>query len=133
MSIVQIPLRLATGAFILSSGLNKRGLEEEQAAGLRDMGAAGVPALAKMSPAQFKQFIVASEIGVGGALLFPLVPGWMAGAGLAAFSGGLLNMYRKTPGMTVDGIRPTQEGTGVAKDVFLLGIAGTLILDSLFG
>ena len=33
--------------------------------------------------------------------------------------------------MTVDGIRPTQEGTAVAKDVFMLGIAGTIILDSL--
>ena len=131
MSIVQIPLRLATGAFILNSGLNKRGLEEEQAAGLRDMGAAGVPALAKMSPAQFKQFIVASEIGVGGTLLFPLVPGWMAGAALTAFSGGLLSMYLNTPSMTEqDGIRPSQEGTGVAKDVFLAGSGLAIMADS---
>ena len=35
------------------------------------------------------------------------------GAALGAFSAGLLNMYRKTPGMTVDGIRPTQEGTEI--------------------
>ena len=31
MSIVQIPLRLASGAFILNSGLNKRNISEEQA------------------------------------------------------------------------------------------------------
>ncbi len=39
-------------------------------------------------------------------------------------------MYLKTPGMTQDdGIRPTADGTGLAKDVWLLGIALGLILD----
>lgn len=131
MSFVQVPARLAAGAFILNSGLGKRDLPDEAAAGLQEMGAAGVPQLKEMEPQQFKKFITATEIGIGAALLTPVVPGWLAGAALAAFSGGLLNMYRNTPGMTVDGIRPTQEGTGVAKDVFMLGIAGTLIADSL--
>ena len=39
-------------------------------------------------------------------------------------------MYLKTPGMTLeDGIRPTPEGTGLAKDIWMLGIAAALILD----
>jgi hypothetical protein len=131
MSIAQIPARLAAGAFILNSGIGKKDLPDEAAAQLQAMGSTGVPMLDKLSPSQFKTFLVATEIGVGAALLAPFVPGWLAGAALAAFSGGLLNMYLKTPGMTVDGVRPTQEGTGVAKDVFMLGIAGTLILDSI--
>lgn len=131
MSIVQIPLRLATGAFILNSGLGKRSLSEEQAAGMRDMGAKGVPYLSELSPAQFKQFIVATEVGVGGALLLPLVPGWLAGAALTAFSGGLMSMYLNTPEMTQqDGVRPSGEGTGLAKDVFMVGSGLAIMADS---
>ena len=63
MSIVQIPLRLTSGAFILNSGINKLKLTEEQAAGLQQMAANGVPQLSKLTTAQFKNFIIASEIG----------------------------------------------------------------------
>jgi len=45
------------------------------------------------------------------------VPGKVAGAGLTAFAAGLLGLYLRTPGM-----RPTQQGTAIAKDVWLLGI-----------
>ena len=132
MSLAAAPARLAAGLFILNSGLGKRNLPEEAAQGLRDMGAVGVPQLADVPAKDFGRYISYGEMGLGAALLTPKVPGWAAGAALGAFSAGLLNMYRKTPGMTVDGIRPTQEGTAVAKDVFMLGIAGTLILDSIF-
>lgn len=132
MSFIAAPARLAAGLFILNSGINKRNLPEEAAAGLRDMGAVGVPQLADIPAKDFGRYLSYGEMGLGAALLTPKVPGWLAGAALGAFSGGLLNMYRQTPGMTVDGIRPTQEGTAIAKDVFLLGIAGTLILDSIF-
>ncbi|GMA19634.1 hypothetical protein MM440_14885 [Arsenicicoccus piscis] len=130
MSLAAAPARLAAGLFILNSGLGKRNLPVEAAQGLRDMGAAGVPQLADIPPKQFATYISTGEIALGAALLTPFVPGWLAGAALGAFSAGLLNMYRKTPGMTIDGIRPTQEGTAVAKDVFMLGIAGSLIVDS---
>ena len=131
MSIVQIPLRLASGAFILNSGLNKRGISAEQAQGLRDMSARGLPALANLSPEQFKKFIVTTEIGVGSALLAPFVPGWLAGSALTAFSGGLFSMYLNTPEMTeADGVRPSQEGTGVAKDIFLVGSGLAITADS---
>ncbi len=132
MSIVQIPLRLASGAFILNSGIGKTKLSEEQAEGMRDMAANGIPMLKDLSPAQFKQFLVATEIGVGGALLAPFVPGWLAGAALTAFSGGLLAMYKNTDAMTeADGIRPSQEGTAVAKDVWMTGMGLALMADGL--
>ncbi|MCG7423309.1 MULTISPECIES: hypothetical protein [Micrococcus] len=131
MSIIQIPLRLTSGAFILNSGLGKRKLGEEQAAYLQNMAAKGVPSLAKLSPSQFKNFITATEIGTGAALLAPFVPGWLAGSALTAFSGGLMSMYLNTPEMTeADGVRPSQDGTAVAKDVFLLGAGLAVTADS---
>ena len=131
MSIIQIPLRLTSGAFILNSGLGKRSLGEEQAAYLQGMAVKGVPALSKLTPSQFKAFIVASEVGTGAALLAPFVPGWLAGSALTAFSGGLMSMYLNTPEMTEnDGVRPSQDGTAVAKDVFLLGSGLAIAADS---
>ena len=92
MRLSHIPLRLATGAFILNAGFSKRNL--------------------------------------GAMLLAPFVPSRVAGLGLAVFSGSLLTMYRRIPEMTLDdGIRPSQQGTVVAKDVWMLGIAAALILD----
>jgi hypothetical protein len=39
-------------------------------------------------------------------------------------------MYLKTPGMTLeDGIRPSPQGTALAKDIWMLGIAAALVLD----
>ena len=133
MSIAQIPLRLTAGAFILNSGINKTKISEEQAEQMRDLAANGVPFLKDMTPKQFKQFLTAGELGVGAALLLPFVPGWLAGAALTAFSTGLLSMYKNTEGMTEpDGIRPTEQGTAVAKDVFLFGI-GTVFEASNWG
>jgi hypothetical protein len=130
MSIAQIPLRLTAGAFILNSGINKTKISEEQAEQLRDLAANGVPFLKDMTPKQFKQVLIAGELGVGAALLLPFVPGWLAGAALTAFSTGLLSMYKNTEGMTEpDGIRPTEQGTAVAKDVFLFGIGTALMVD----
>lgn len=131
MSIVQIPLRLTSGAFILNSGINKLKLSDEQAAGLQHMAVKGVPQLSKLTPAQFKNFVVAAEVGTGAALLLPMVPGWLAGAALTAFSGGLMSMYLNTPEMTeADGVRPSQEGTSVAKDLFLVGAGVGIMVDS---
>lgn len=130
MSIALAPARLAAGLFLVNSGLSKRHLSEEAATGLRDMGAVGVSQLKDVPAKQFGTALAYGETALGAALLTPVVPGWAAGLGLGAFSAGLLNMYRQMPGMTVDGIRPTEAGTPIAKDVFLLGIAGALILDS---
>ncbi|SDB92581.1 hypothetical protein GA0111570_10941 [Raineyella antarctica] len=133
MKISHLPVRLAAGAFFLNSGISKLGMGEEQAAGLRQMGAAGLPLLDKLDDKTFAKALPAGEIALGAALLLPFVPSWLAGLGLTAFGSGLVNMYLHTPGMTQeDGIRPTQEGIGLAKDVAFAGIGATLVLDSIF-
>src|SRR5690606_415442 len=133
LKLSHVPARVAAGAFILNSGLGKRGLSAEDAAQYQDMAANAFPQLKDLSPQDFGKLLANAEIGLGAALIAPLVPSWLAGLGLAGFSGSLLYMYTNTPGMTEDGsrIKPSQQGIGIAKDAFLLGIAGTLILDSL--
>ena len=127
-----IPARAAAGAFILDSGLGKRHLPDEGAAALQSMAASAFPQLAKLSPKDFGKLVSTSEIALGAALLVPVVPTWLAALGLAGFSASLLRMYTKIPGLTrSDGIRPTAEGNAIAKDVFLAGIAGTLLVDEL--
>lgn len=132
MSLAQLPLRLTTGAFVLNSGIGKLSLTTEEAEGLQQMASNGIPVLADMSPEAFRRFIAVTEIGVGAAQLIPKVPGWLAGSLLTAFSAGMMNMYLNTPGMTQeDGVRPTDEGTAVAKDVWMLGAGASMIVDSL--
>jgi hypothetical protein len=56
-------------------------------------------------------------------LLAPVVPGALAGAALTGFSGSLLTMYLRTPALHKPGsVWPTQVGTGISKDVWMLGI-----------
>jgi hypothetical protein len=132
MRLSHLPLRLATGAFILNSGLDKRGLDADSAAGLQGMAAGAIPKVASMQPAQFGKALSTGEMALGAALLLPFVSPLKAGVALTAFSGGLLQMYRKTPNLTqADGIRPTQAGTAIAKDVWLLGAGLALMLDGL--
>lgn len=127
-----LPPRLAAGAYILNSGLGKRGLDEESAAGLQAMGANAYPQLKEMSPQDFGKLLSTGEIALGAALLTPFVPSWLAGLGLTAFSGSLLRMYLNTPGLTEeDGVRPTNDGVPIAKDVFLLGIGLGLLVDAM--
>jgi hypothetical protein len=56
----------------------------------------------------------------------------VAGAGLAAFSGGLLGLYARTPGMRKQGSPfPTQQGIPLAKDAWMMGIGLGLVIDDL--
>ncbi len=124
--------RLAAGAYILNSGLSKRGADEETAQGLHGMAAGTYSFLGDVEPKQFTKTLSTAEIALGAALVAPFVPTGLVAVGLGVFSAGLVGMYLKTPGMTrEDGVRPTEQGTGLAKDVFLLGIAGGLLVDSL--
>ena len=129
MSLTQIPLRLTTSAFILNSGISKLGADEGTAQFLHGAAAATYPSLFKdMEPTKFARMLALSEIGVGAALLAPMVPATVAGAALTGFGGSLIGMYLKTPSMTLDdGVRPSQEGTAVAKDVWLVGAGLTLL------
>jgi hypothetical protein len=128
----RLPGRLAAGAFILNAGLGKWSADEQTAARLHGMATGTYPFLAKVKPKEFVRLLSAGEIALGSALLLPVVPAGVAGAGLAAFSAGLLGMYLRTPGMTrPDGVRPSQQGTALAKDVWMLGIGLGLIADAL--
>lgn len=129
MSIANLVLRAVPGAFVLNSGIGKLGMDEGTAAYLQQAAAKGVPSVGEMTPEQFKKFLSYGEIAVGGALLAPFVPTRVAGAALGALSAGFLAAYFRTPEMTQDdGIRPTQEGTAVAKDMWLAAIAVALML-----
>lgn len=129
MSLTQVPLRLATGAYILNSGISKLGADEGTAQFLHGAAASTYPALFKdMEPTKFARLLAWSEIGVGAALLAPMVPATVAGAALTGFGSSLVGMYLRTPSMTLDdGIRPSQEGTAIAKDVWLVGAGLTLM------
>jgi len=123
VKLADIAPRAVTGAFILQSGLGKRNAGPEHAAGLHGFASGTYPFLGKLEPQQFVKLLSAGEIALGTALLAPVVPTALAGAGLAAFAGGLLGMYWKTPGMHEEGsLRPTEQGITIAKDVWMLGI-----------
>lgn len=132
MKLWHVPLRLATGAFLLNSGMSKRPVDADAAEGLQQMATAAVPQVDTLEPTQFGEALSSGEIALGAALLTPFVPSWMGGAGLLAFSSGLVRMYLKLPGTTQeDSVRPTQEGTPLAKDVWLVAIGAALVLDAL--
>lgn len=123
ITLSEIAPRISAGAFILNSGLGKRGADEETAAYMHGFASGTYPFLKDVPPQQFAQGLATAEIAVGAALLTPFVPTFVAGAALTAFSGGLLGLYLKTPGMRKEGsLAPTQEGLSLAKDSWLVGI-----------
>jgi len=123
-----VPLRLTAGSFILNSGLSKWSGDAETAQGIHGFAATAYPVVNKVQPPLFLKALAAGEIALGAALLTPVVSSHKAGLGLTAFAGGLVGLYAKVPGMR-DGIRPTQQGTPIAKDVWLLGIGASLLVD----
>lgn len=115
--------RLATGAFILNSGLSKLKADEATAQGLHGMAATAYPFLQKIEAERFTRLLACTEIAVGGTLLAPFVPTRLAGLVLSGFSGGLVGLYLRVPGMRESGsLRPTQDGIALAKDTWMLGI-----------
>lgn len=126
-----LPVRIATGAFILNSGISKLSAEKETAEGVHGMAKGAYPFLENVDAGQFTKALGLVETALGGALLVPLVSDGLAGLALSAFAGGLLGLYNKTPGMRGEGsIRPTQQGMPLAKDAWLLGIGLSLIADA---
>jgi hypothetical protein len=115
--------RLATGAFILNSGLSKLKADEETAAGVHGMACVAYPFLKKLDAQRFTRLLAWSEIAIGGTLLAPFVPTPLAGLALTGFSGGLVGLYLRVPGLRESGsLRPTQNGIPMAKDSWMLGI-----------
>jgi hypothetical protein len=128
LKLSHLALRTAAGAFILNAGVGKWSGSEETATGVHGMAVGTYPFLAAVPPRRFLKLLAATEIGLGAALLTPLIPAGVAGAALTGFAGGLLGLYLRTPGMH-SRLRPTQRGTAIAKDVWLLGIGVGLLAD----
>jgi hypothetical protein len=127
-----LPPRLITGVFIANAGLSKLRAEEETAKALHGMATAAYPFLGKLDAQTFTRLLGAGELTLGASLLLPIVPTALAGLGLASFSAGLLGLYLRIPGMRQDGgLRPTQQGTALAKDAWLLGIGLSFVLDAI--
>jgi uncharacterized membrane protein YkgB len=125
-----IPARAATGAYILHSGLAKWKGSEEQAKGVHAMASGAFPFLANVPPPAFLKALAVAEIGTGAALLAPVVGNKLAGAALTAFSGSLIALYLRTPALHEPGsVWPTQAGTAVSKDIWMLGIGLGLLAD----
>ena len=130
----QLPARVTTGAYVLNSGLGKLHADRQAAESLQGFAATTYPLLGKLDARRFTTLLAAGEIATGVALLVPLVPAVVAGAALTGFAGGLLGLYLKTPGMRQEGsLRPTEQGISLAKDVWLLGIGLSLVLDDVRG
>jgi hypothetical protein len=127
-----LPGRVATGGYILHAGLEKWHADEARAKGLHKAASGAFPVLERIPPERFTRLLAASEIAIGSALLVPIVPGLVAGAALTGFSGSLLTMYLRTPALHKPGsVWPTQAGTAVSKDVWMLGVGLGLIAGAL--
>jgi hypothetical protein len=132
MNLRNVPTRLAAGAFILHSGIEKWSGGPEQAAGIHGMAAGAFPVLKGFKPTEFLKALSVGEVAVGTALLAPVVSPAVAGAALTGFSGALVALYLRTPALHKEGsIWPTQAGLGVSKDVWMLGIGVGLLADAL--
>ncbi len=126
----QLPLRISSGAFLVNSGMSKLKADEQTAQSLHQFATGTYPMFGSMEPSKFVRLLAMGEVGLGGALLLPMVSSRIAGLGLMAFAGGLLGLYLKTPGMRQEGsLKPTKEGTAIAKDVWLFAMGMTLLTD----
>jgi len=124
------PGRVAAGTFILNSGLQKLTGDAETAKRVHGMAVGTYPFLKAIPSTIFLRLLAITEIVIGAMLLLPFVGAALCGLALTAFSGGLLGLYVRTPGMHDGRFRPTQQGTPLAKDVWLVAIGAGLLIDS---
>jgi hypothetical protein len=128
----EVPLRVGTGVFILDSGLGKLSKDAATAAQTHGFAAGAYPVLGKVDPRVFVRVLAAGEVTLGAALLIPAVPTGLVGLGLTGFAAGLLGLYLRTPGLRREGsLRPTEQGIGIAKDVWLLAIGAAFVVEEL--
>jgi hypothetical protein len=124
-----LPLRLAAGAYILNSGLEKKRADADRAKQLHAFASGAYPPLARLESEAFARNLALAEIALGAALLVPIVPARVAGAALTAFGAGLIGLYLRTPGMHGDDLRPTDAGIPLSKDIWLVAIGLALFVD----
>lgn len=129
--IRRAPLRIAPGAYILNSGVTKFSADDDTAKALHSAATGAYPFLERIPPKTFLKGLATTETALGAILLAPIVPAGVAGLGLMGFAGALLGMYWRTPGMHQESDpRPTHQGTPLAKDVWMLGIGTSLVVDA---
>jgi hypothetical protein len=134
MRASNVPLRLFPGLYILNAGLTKVQEANDRAEQLHAFAKGAFPQVRSMPPERFVRILGTAEMALGGALLAPFVPARLAGLVLTGFAGGLMWLYWKTPGMHEEGSpRPTQQGTAIAKDSWILGIGLALLLSGSHG
>ena len=75
-----LPGRMATGAFILHSGIDKWNGSTAQAEGVHAMAAGAFPFLKSIPPERFLKVLAAGEVLTGALLLSPFVSNAVAGA-----------------------------------------------------
>lgn len=127
-----LPVRLATGAYILNSGLSKRDADEDTAAGLHGFATTAYPEFADTPPDKFVKMLSTGETAVGAMLLAPIVPTAVAGLALTTFGAMMMRLYLNAPGQREEGgLRPTPDGLPLAKDVWMLAIGTALTIDGL--
>mgnify|MGYP003439972465 CR=1 FL=1 len=127
-----IPVRVATGAIILNAGLRKRSVDEETAKGLHGFATTAYPEFEDTPPEKFASMLSTGEIAVGALVLTPGVPTAVAGLALTTFAGMLTRLYLKAPGLREEGsLQPTEQGTAIAKDLWMLAIGTALTIDGL--
>ena len=93
----QLPPRLITGVYFLNAGLSKRDADDATAGQLHGFASGTYPVLGRLDAKRFTGLLSTAEIAIGAALVVPLVPAWLAGAGLTAFALGTLGLYLRTP------------------------------------
>src|ERR1700733_9815470 len=103
MMFRELPGRLIVGAYVLHTGIEKWNGEESTADVVHGLAANAYPVFKSMEPKAFLRMLAVGEMAVGASLLLPPVPTALAGAALSGFSGALLGMYARTPGMRKEG------------------------------
>lgn len=129
-----LPPRLLTGLYFLNSGLSKADADEATAAQLHGFATGTYPFLGKLDARRFTRLLSAAETAIGVALVVPVVPAGLAGAALTAFALATLGLYLRTPGLRKEGsLRPTQQGIAISKDIWMVGIGLSLVIDEIVG
>lgn len=127
-----LPGRIATGGYVLHTGLEKWNGDEATAKALHSMAANAFPVLKDIPPSKFLKLLAGTEIALGTALLVPVVPSAVAGLALTGFSGALMTMYARTPALRKPGsIWPSQQGNGMSKDIWMVGIGLSMVVGAL--
>jgi hypothetical protein len=132
MKLSNAPMRLAVGAFVLHTGIEKFRGTPETAAAIHGTAVGAFPILSNIPAPRFLKALSLAEMALGTALLAPVVPPALAGAALIGFAGSLVTMYLRTPTLhRPNSIWPTPEGVGQSKDGWMLGVGLSLLSQGL--